>query len=402
MNPAGRLVYSSWFGDLGGGELRMLDHIRATAFTPGRTTALVAQPGPVVDAIVAAGAHAKVNVWKGGKNYAARQWFWYSAWLRCAHMLRQTAPQLVVCNTFFDLESTGHVTGTLRLPLVWRARADTFPIAHQWPARRLQKVVAFLNEKVATIAATTRYEADLMVGAGVNADKVHVIHNGVDLQRYGEATTGLALRQAQGLHRDHFVLAFVARMVPQKGYEVFFDAIAVLKRQGVPVKALVAGDTTLLEESADEYKRGLKTQVERLGLLDDVRFLGFRHDIHAVMHAADVFVSASHVEPFGNTNIEAMAAGKPVVSSDLPGPRESVVADETGLFFPAGDSAALAGQLLRLHGNQPQARQFGEQGRQRAEQVFDLTRNVAALDALCLNVTASAGRHGSTVRSRGR
>jgi len=393
VKSSSRLIYSSWFGGLGGGELRMLDHIRATQFTPGETTVLVAQPGPVVDAIAQTGARAQVNVWKGGHNYLARQWHWYGAWLRCAHLLRSAAPRLVVCNTYFDLESTGQVAAALRLPQVWRARADTFPIAYQWPVGRLQQVVTFLNQKVAAVAATTRYEADMMIAAGVSADKVHVIHNGVDLHRYDDPSAGTLLRQASGLLNDDFVLAFVARMVPQKGYEVFFDAIAELKRQGVPVKALVAGDTTLLEESADEYKRGLKAQVERLGLFQDVRFLGFRDDIPAVMHAADVFVSASHVEPFGNTNIEAMAAGKPVVSSDLPGPRESVLEEQTGLFFPAGECDALAGQLMRLHADRSRARQLGAQGKQRAQQIFDLTRNVAALDALCLRTAAQTGLH---------
>lgn len=390
MKPMGNLVYSSWFGGLGGGELRMLDHIRATAFTPAQTLALLAQPGPLVDAVNLAGARAQVNVWKNGNSYLARQWHWYGAWLRCARVLRHTAPELVVCNTFFDLESTGQVAAALGLPLVWRARADTFPIAYQWPAGRLARVVAFLNRKVGAIAATTRYEAEMMIAAGVRADKVHVIHNGVDLHRYEDAASGLALRRTLGLADGDFLVAFVARMVPQKGYEVFFDALAAAKARGVPIKAVVAGDTTLLEDSADAYKRGLKAHVERLGLLGDTRFLGFRDDIPAVMHAADVFVSSSHVEPFGNTNIEAMAAGKPVVSSDLPGPRESVVEGETGLFFPVGDSAALALRLEQLHADRGFAQKLGRQGRLRAERVFDLRRNVAALDRLCLDTTSAS------------
>ena len=384
----GGLVYSSWFGDLGGGELRMLDHLRATALAPGRITVLVAQSGPLQAALATLGAATRLNVWKGGSSWWTRQWHWYRAWLRCAWVLRTARPRLVVCNTFFDLESTGQVAGALGLPLVWRARADTFPYAHHWPAGRLATVVGFLNRRVAAIAATTNHEAEMMIAAGVDRAKVRVIRNGVDLARYEAAAAGAAMRAEQGFGADDFVLGFVARMVPQKGYAVFFDAMAALKARGVPVRALVAGDTTLLEESADAYKRSLREQVLRLGLVDDVRFLGFRNDVPVVMNAIDAFVCASAVEPFGNTIIEAMAAARPVVSSDVAGPRESIVEGCTGAFFAPGDAAALADRLQALHLDRAAAAAMGREGRRRAEQVFDLGRNIAELDRLCSDVAA--------------
>ena len=69
----------------------------------------------------------------------------------------------------------------LRLPLVWRARADTFPNTQSWPPGREERLVAFLNRRVHGIAATTHYEAEMMVRAGVDPSRVRVIHNGVDL-----------------------------------------------------------------------------------------------------------------------------------------------------------------------------------------------------------------------------
>ena len=154
----------------------------------------------------------------------------------------------------------------------------------------------------------------------------------------------------------------------------------------------MAGDTTLLEESPDEYRRSLRAQVERLGLGGDVHFLGFRNDIENVHQASDVFVLASLKEPFGTTVIEAMAAGRPVVASDLPGPCESLVAGETGLFFPAGNSSALAERLLILHRNPSMRHSFGAAGRARAEAEFDLHRNVALLDRHCVEVAGGGTR----------
>ncbi|HOX90076.1 MAG TPA: glycosyltransferase, partial [Burkholderiaceae bacterium] len=97
----------------------------------------------------------------------------------------------------------------------------------------------------------------------------------------------------------------------------------------------------------------------------------------------DAFVLASLIEPFGTTVIEAMAAGRAVIASDLPGPRESVVEGETGLFFPAGDAKALAERLAALHGDRARCGALGRAGRARAEAVFDLERNVAELDRHC-------------------
>ena len=386
------LLYSSWFGDLGGGELRLLDHVRATAFRSAHTTVLLAQPGALEQELASLGTGAEIIRWKGGTTYPMRQVYWYGAWLRCLVALRRLKPALVVCNTFFDLETTGKVAAHLRLPLVWRARADTFPNTPYWPTGREERLVAFLNRRVHGIAATTHYEAQMMVRAGVDPAKVRVIHNGVDLRAYGDREAGIQLRSERGIAPGQFVIAFVARMVPQKGYDVFFDALALLKARGVSFRALVAGDTTLLEERADEYRRELREQVEGLGLLDAVDFLGFRKDIPAVMGAADVFAMASLVEPFGNTVIEAMASGRPVVCSDLPGPRESVIDGETGRFFPPGDAEAMADRLSALYAEPDRRRAMGERGRARAEAVFDLQRNVAALDALCLDVA-----HGRTL-----
>jgi glycosyltransferase involved in cell wall biosynthesis len=388
----GRLVYSSWFGDLGGGELRMLDHIRATAFLPERTMVLVNQPGRLLDVLREMGVIVELVRWHSGASFLARQLHWYWAKVWTWRRLRTFRPDLVVSNTFFDFETTGRVAAALRLPLIWRARADTFPTAHLWPPGRLRELVSLLNGRVDRILATTAYEAALMVDAGVDRAKVVVVRNGVDLNRYAAQEKGRSLRRELGLTPADFCAAFVARMVPQKGYETFFEAIARVKARGTRVNALIAGDTTLLEDSPDDYRQSLRDLVARLNIADRVHFLGFRDDVEAVMQAADVFVLASLKEPFGTTVVEAMASARPVISSDLPGPRESLVEGETGLFFPAGDAEALADRLVQIHGDPELRRVLGSAGRSRAEAEFDLDRNIRTLDQHCLDVVRSHGR----------
>lgn len=384
-----RLLYTSWFGDLGGGELRLLDHLRATAFAARDGVVLVGQVGPLPGEIRRLGFEARTICWSGGTGFLARQLHWYRAKLATWRAMRAHRPDVVVCNTFFDFDTSGRVAAALGLPLVWRARADTFPYAHDWAPGRLQALVDLLNRRVHRILATTDYEAQMMLRAGVREDKVFVVRNGVDLPTYDRAEGAEAIRAACGA--ADLIVSFVARMVPQKGYEVFFDALARARQRGVNVKALVAGDTTLLEDSPDAYRRQLRARVIDLGLGDAVRFLGFRRDVAAVMAASDVFVLASLKEPFGTTVIEAMAARRAVIASDLPGPRESIVEDRTGWFFPAGDADALAERLLRAAASPAQCRVLGAAGRERAEREFDLGRNIATLDRHCLEV-AGGGR----------
>ena len=379
------LVYSSWYGDLGGGELRLLDHVRNTRFA-GRVLALLNAPGELDAALRAAGARTRVVRWKAGQSWLARQVHWYLAKARTAITLATTPRGVFVANTFPDLETTGRVAAALGWPVVWRARADTFTQTDDWVPGRLQELVHFLNTRVACIVPTTHYEARLMQAAGVDMNKVFVVHNGVDLARYTDEAAGRALREQSGWGPEQFVVAAVARMVPQKGWEVLFEAVARARAAGVPVKVLAAGDTTLMDGDPDAYRRSLHEHAARLGLAEHVRFLGFRSDVWAVMKAADAFVLASLIEPFGTTVIEAMAAARAVIASDLPGPRESVVEGETGRFFPPGDAAALASRLAALHADRALCAALGRAGRARAEAVFDLQRNIAKLDQLCVQL----------------
>lgn len=382
------LVYSSWFGDLGGGELRMLDHLQHSRIPRDRLAVLVQAKGELLNALATRGIHTLHVPWKRGEGWAARQAGWYLGMLRCAYRLWRMRPCVVVCNTFHDLETTGRVAAALGLPLVWRARADTFTITDTWPPQKLPELVHFLNGRVARILPTTRYEAELMIQAGVDARRIRVVHNGVDLSKYRDAEGGERIRSAMRIPSDERVIAFVARMVPQKGYEVLLAALAKLRASGYRFRALVAGDTTLLEGGGEDYRDSIKRMVQTLGLSDCVTLLGARKDVSAIMNAADMFVLASLKEPFGTTVIEAMAAGKPVICSDLPGPRESAIEGETAIFFPAGDASALAKAIGRLIDDPDTARELGRRGQLQAESRFSMQAYVQALDEECVALGA--------------
>jgi len=146
----------------------------------------------------------------------------------------------------------------------------------------------------------------------------------------------------------------VGRLAPWKGQHVFLEAFARAFPAGGAgadegtrsAEALLVGSALFGE---DDYVAALHAQVADLGLEGRVRFTGFVDDVAALLAEVDVVVHASVVaEPFGQVVVEAMAAGRPVIASDLGGPAEVVTDGVDGLLSPAGDADALAACLVRL------------------------------------------------------
>ena len=172
---------------------------------------------------------------------------------------------------------------------------------------------------------------------------------------------------------------FVGRLVPYKGLDVLLKAA-----QRVPATILIAGDGPLAEP--------LKAQAAAAGLGSRVQFLGHLTDkeIVANFHACDVFVlpSVTRAETFGVVQLEAMACGKPVVSTNLPTGVPWVNRHlETGLVVPPGDDDALAAALTTLVSDPAWSRRMGERGQLRVLEEFTVAAMVARSSELYREVS---------------
>ena len=210
------------------------------------------------------------------------------------------------------------------------------------------------------IACNSQATADSLVRwvPGV-APRVSVIPNGVPLDRF---RTAEPLRRCDVLPDDGApLLVFTARLEPAKDHATLLRALAKVPR----ARLLLVGD--------GELKASLEALAASQGIRDRVHFLGRRADVSNLLKMADLYVHSSHWEGFGIAAVEAMAAGLPVIASDVPGLAE--VVGKAGVLFPSGDSEALAAHITSLLSSPSRRRELAAAGQLRAQE-FSIDRSV--------------------------
>ena len=196
--------------------------------------------------------------------------------------------------------------------------------------------------------------------------KFVTIHNALDPARVRTSREPEAIRKGLGIGRDAVVVGTAGRMVTVKNYPLLLEAAARLRDALDKFVLVVAGDGPSLPS--------LKEQAKRLGIMDQVRFTGFRNDIHDVIRAMDIFVLSSHHEGIPNVALEALFLGVPIVSTAVGGMVEVIEDEVSGLLVPAGDVEAMTSALQRLAGDPERRRQMAESGRARLKSEFSVER----------------------------
>jgi phosphatidyl-myo-inositol alpha-mannosyltransferase len=202
----------------------------------------------------------------------------------------------------------------------------------------LRRVALGLAERIAVSPAARAYHAGAL---GVPERAFTVVPNGVDVGRFSSATPLLGLLRPG----DGPVLLFVGRLEERKGLEHLVRAFPILKTTRPDLRLVVVGEGPERDRVQSLLPPSLRVDVDFLGRVD-------AGDLPALYAACDVFVAPSlGGESFGIVLIEAMAAGAPVVASDIPGYASVVTDGVTGRLVPPGDPRALAEALEALLAN---------------------------------------------------
>jgi glycosyltransferase involved in cell wall biosynthesis len=253
---------------------------------------------------------------------------------------------------------------------------------HTLPERSLtqrfaDRLLAHLTTQVLTCDRALR--TALIAAERLSARKVGVIHNGVDLQRLASIPMGFngqssySLRRQLGLPTGPLVGTF-ARLAPQKDISNLLAAVPFVLERVADAHFIIAGDGPLREE--------LQADVLNRGLANRVLFLGFRADIPALLEAIDLFVLSSTWEGLPVTVLEAMARGKPVVSTNVGGVADAVIPGATGLLVPSRNPTELGKAIVGLLSDPAARCRMGLLGRRRVAEEFSIQAMVSRIEAL--------------------
>ena len=206
--------------------------------------------------------------------------------------------------------------------------------------------------------------------SGVPRDRVHYLPHGVDLERFHPAATAERdrIRMELGWPIDRPIVLFVGRLSVEKGVMDLLNAWRIAQT-GDALLALVGPDMTGHPWDAGQPGRAF---VAANGLGDRVRFEGATTDPAPYYRAADLFVQPSHFEALGNTALEAMASGLPVVTSGVGGLADFCVDEQTALLHRPRSPESLAQAVTRMLTDAPLRARLAEAGRRHVIAHFEL------------------------------
>ena len=218
------------------------------------------------------------------------------------------------------------------------------------------------------VVANSRAAAARLRQERVRARAISIVANGIDLSAYRPRPARMRLRR----------ITTVANLRAEKAHETLIESAARLVRDYPDIEFQFVGGGRRRQE--------LHAIAERLGVAHAVRFLGHREDIPALLAESDIFALTSRSEAFPNAVLEAMAAGLPVVASDVGGVSELIEHRKNGVLVRAGDVPGVAAALGGLIERPDEAAALGEAARRTVDARFSFDRMVNSFENLYLEL----------------
>ena len=282
---------------------------------------------------------------------------------RIARVLREERPDIL--HTHLPrADFAGAFARVFHPGLVWVCSVHAI-YSEDWSGRWSLPLFNLLWRRADVLVCISHAVREWLVGRGVPPDKARVIHYGIEPAKFSEPRVNL--REQWGLN-DNAVVGSIGRLELRKGHDLLIQAMPELCMRVPSARLLIAG------HDPRGYGATLRRLIDRLGLEEKVRLVGFQNDVVSFLNALDVFAFASSSEGFGQVLVEAMAAAKPVVASKISPLTEIVVDGNTGLLVEPGDPTAFADAIMSLLKNPIERKRMGLRGRERVKKFFTAER----------------------------
>ncbi|NPV76392.1 MAG: glycosyltransferase [Anaerolineae bacterium] len=317
----------------------------------------------------------------------AGRWDWLRFFIRLVRKLKEIRPHIV--HGYLETPNILSVLARPFLPgvrVVFGLRASDMELQHYpWAIRLPYHIQPRLARWADFCIANSDAGKAFWRSKGIPEEKIAVILNGIDTQKFSPNRSGAALlRRRWGIPVGSQVVGAVGRLDPQKGCEVFIEAASILLLEKPEVYLIWVGD------GSPAYREELFRLARSFGISERLIWLGARPDVVDVYQTLDVFCSpSSYGEGFPNTLAEAMACGLPCVATavgDAP-----LILGDAGFIVRRRDPQALAAALQRLLDLPPEERrQMGARSRARIVENYSMEKMVTATqDALAALVGGS-------------
>ncbi|MBN1795968.1 MAG: glycosyltransferase family 4 protein [Sedimentisphaerales bacterium] len=216
-----------------------------------------------------------------------------------------------------------------------------------------QSILDWKSSKI--VALSNAVKEYLIKRHWLSEDKIVVIHNGVDPEKFDVSVDRRQYRLKLGLNPDILTICCVARLEPIKGINYLVEAAKKVIDRGHNVQFLLVGGGSM--------RNSLQQLAQQMGIDDKVIFAGFRADIPEILNVSDVFVMPSLSEGLCFAIIEAMAASKPVIATRVGGIPDVISNEEVGMLVHPKNSDAIASALERMLPDEKLRREMGEKAR---------------------------------------
>lgn len=230
------------------------------------------------------------------------------------------------------------------------------------------------------IAISDAVKADWCDRLNISGDKVSIVYNGIEPERFSIPREISDIRAAWGLSPTERVVSYVGRLEAEKGIETLIRAFALLRQSSIPAKLLVAGKPLF---AGEEYISHLVALTDSLGIKDDVKFLGHISDTQSLYQVSDVNVLPSlWLEAFGRVIIEAMACGTPALGSHSGGIPEVLTGEFSNWLFTPGDELDLYTKLKDVIDWRNTDPALSQRCRQHVVTNFSLNQTIDGIEAV--------------------
>jgi|GEM_PF-187508 len=309
-----------------------------------------------------------------------------AAGMRFAKFLKKEKVDVVMTFHFgADIWGT-YFAHKAKVPLIISSRRDE----GFWRNKTHIKAYKWVNKWVDKVIAVSQAVQKMAIDEGVPEDKVELLYSGVDLSRFETKVDTATKRKEIGVPVDAKLIVCVGNFNPIKGHEYLIEAMAVVIKHVPNAHLILIGDGQLRESH--------KTQVTSHRLEKNVHFLGKRSDVPEILQCVDVCVLPSLSEGLSNALLEYMAAGKPVIATNVGGNPEVLLDGENGVLVESKDADALAREIVYLiadfrldqdgrpsrHGGTRTTaslgrEELGRNARKTVEERFDLRKQIKTL-----------------------